>query len=103
SLTGEMRLENGSPLGRIFWCFCTALVGAAMCSASHDDFTRMTSNPYLGFEPTLEMTLAKFENAPYKTVRPKLNVSQYKRLILSPSSLPPPPPNPPTFSLKTIA
>jgi len=30
----------------------------------------------------LELTLAKFENAPYKTVRPKLNVSQYKLLIL---------------------
>ena len=35
-------------------------------------------------------TLAKFENAPYKTVRPKLNVSQNKSLILFTQGTPTP-------------
>ena len=34
-LTEEMRLENGSELARTFFT-SAALVGAAMCSASHD-------------------------------------------------------------------
>ena len=41
----------------------------------------MSSNPCLGFEPALKMALAKSQNAPYKTVRPKLDVSQSKSLI----------------------
>jgi hypothetical protein len=50
----------------------------------------MSSNPCLGFEPALKMALAKSQNAPYKTVRPKLNVSQNKSLILFTQGTPTP-------------
>jgi hypothetical protein len=40
-LTEEMRLENGSQLARTFFT-SAALVGAAMCSASHDGISVKT-------------------------------------------------------------
>ena len=49
----------------------------------------------LGFEPAYKMALAKSQNAPYKTVRPKLNVSQNKSLILFTQGTPTP--SEPTF------